>query len=150
MITVGRASARLLQALVLRDEQSQLEPLMLADAEYVHALERSTWCWAMQSGSEVLAAGGVVEIWPGRGFAWALVGRAVLGDMAAGRRLVRESRRALEAVPFRRIEAAVRADWVKARKFAEAVGFELECESMRAFDPLGRTCALYAHVRGYA
>lgn len=100
--------------------------------------------WAALVDDEPIAAAGLVEVWPGRAYAWAL-----LAD-AAGRHLLaitREIRSRLAAAGFRRVELAVDAGFAAGRRWAPLLGFHLETpEPMRAYLPNGRDAYLYARV----
>lgn len=98
---------------------------------------------AMDNGKPVACAG-IVEVWPGRGYAWALLSEQ------AGRWMVQISRavrRAIALSGLRRIEMAVDADFVAGRRWAVMLGFILETpEPMRAYLPDGRDAYLFSKV----
>ncbi len=91
-----------------------------------------------------IASAGVVEVWPGRGYAWALL------SAEAGRymvRITRAVREFLDGSGYRRVEMAVDADFAAGRRWAEMLGFVCETpQPMRAYAPNGRDCYLYARV----
>lgn len=92
-----------------------------------------------------IAAAGVVELWQGRGHAWALLGVEAKDHMLA---ITRAIRRFLADVPFRRVEMAVDAAFPQAVHWAFMLGFECETpEPMRQFSPEGRACYLFARVK---
>jgi len=101
--------------------------------------------WTATVDGVPVAAAGVVELWPGRGHAWALL------DEEASRHMLRITRAiafALDAVPFRRVEMHVDAEFAAASRWAEMLGFVRETpQPMRAYTPDGRDCYLYARVK---
>lgn len=98
--------------------------------------------YAAVVGGQIVAAGGLVEMWEGRAHAWALVG------VEAGRHWVaihRATLRAFDAHPFRRVETAVASSFRPGHRWAEMLGFVRE-GCMRAYAPGGDDCDLYARV----
>lgn len=94
----------------------------------------------------VIASGGVFTIWPQRAQAWAMVSSdfARKGDL---RRAVRFVRSILDTYPAVRIEATVLCEFDEGHHFARVLGFEMEAERLRRYDPAGRDFALYARIR---
>lgn len=90
-----------------------------------------------------VACAGLLELWPGRAWAWALVGRDAGPHMLSITHAVREQ---LQRSPFRRIELAVDATFGNGCRWARALGFDLEARA-RAFMPDGRDAFLYSRVR---
>ena len=91
-----------------------------------------------------MACAGLVEVWEGRAYAW-----AILSDNAGPYMLplTREIRSKLAAAPFRRIEMAVDADFDAGARWAEMLGFRCETPApMAAYLPNGRAAYLYARV----
>lgn len=147
MIHIGRASPRALAYLLEVEQGAAFVSTALDSPENVAALAASDWTYMAVDGDQYLAAGGVMEWWPGRGYAWALVAPGVAGNRRATIAVHRAAVRLLDAVPFRRVEAAVAVGFTKARRWIEKLGFVLEAERMVAFTPNGSDAALYARVR---
>jgi hypothetical protein len=99
---------------------------------------------AMMEGTPIASAG-VVEVWPGRGYAWAILGQN------CGRAFVAVHRAVLRGISLcglRRIEMAVAADFPEGRRWAEMLGFQLETpQPMRAYLQDGRDAYLYSRVK---
>jgi hypothetical protein len=96
-------------------------------------------------GGKILMCAGVVHMHPGRGVAWTYFAEGLsLRKMAGLTRLVMEY---LATAPFHRIEMHVDCDFEKAHNWAKHLGFEMECERMKAFTPDRRDCALYARLQ---
>jgi hypothetical protein len=95
----------------------------------------------------VLAAGGVVTLWDGRGEAWLLVGcdctrRALVPALRLARTHIAVW---LTIGVFRRIEFVVRWQAPWRDSFTRALGFEFEAR-MRRFGPDGADYGLYART----
>lgn len=100
------------------------------------------WTGAVDGGP--VACAGLVEVWPGRAYAWALLARNAGPWMAA---ITRGVRRALKAAPFDRIEMAVDSGFLAGQRWALMLGFELETPlPARRYLPGGRDAYLYAMV----
>lgn len=116
-------------------------------AEYAHADALASPLgigWAALVDGEPVACAGLVEVWEGRAYAW-----AILSDNAGPymRALTREIRSRLDAAPFRRIEMAVDAEFEAGARWAEMLGFRCETPApMAAYLPNGRAAYLYARV----
>ena len=124
-------------------QQNQVEQMHLLTEDVCKMLELGSAYTAMD-GEEVLACAGVIEITKGRAAAWSYLSQNI------GSRLIyvtRAVKRFLHAAQFRRIEMDVDCDFKQAHRWANMLGFELECERRRSFTPDGRDCALYAIVR---
>lgn len=99
---------------------------------------------AMADGRPVACAG-VLEVWAGRGYAWALLGRDCGSYFLAIHRAVN---RGIVLCGLRRVEMAVDAGFLPGIRWAQLLGFKLETpEPMRAFLPNGRDAYLYARVQ---
>jgi hypothetical protein len=93
----------------------------------------------------VLVCAGTVCMHNGRGVAWAYIADGLsLRTMVGVTKCVKEY---LTSAPFHRIEMHVDCDFEKAHNWARHLGFEMECERMKAFTPDKRDCALYAMVK---
>lgn len=91
-----------------------------------------------------VACAGLVEVWPGRAYAWALLARNAGPWMVA---ITRGVRRALKAAPFDRIEMAVDSGFLAGQRWALMLGFELETPlPARRYLPGWRDAYLYAMV----
>lgn len=111
-------------------------------------LENSRHSWTIISlKGWVMACGGVVEYWGGRGEAWVTLNRnpaRTLADTLGTQRLIRFF---LEECPFRRIEAAVEIDFRMGHRWVQALGFQLEAPCLRRYSPEGNDCSLYARIK---
>lgn len=99
----------------------------------------SDMAWTAVHDGVPLCCGGLIEVWPGRAYAWALLDRDVGPHMLA---LTREIRSLLAAAPFRRIEMAVKEHFEPGRRWAELLGFRLEVLAMR-YMPDGGNALIY-------
>lgn len=102
------------------------------------------YAWTGMADGVPVACAGLVEVWEGRAYAWALLSRHAGRWMSA---IVRGLRRGLKATPFRRIEMAVAAGFVAGQRLAVLLGFRLETPApMRQYLPDGQDAYLYAMV----
>lgn len=109
-------------------------------------LEQKGMGYTLFDGAAAVVCAGVFSIWPQRAHAWML---AVSGwgsrvDLREGLRLAKSI---LESYPARRIETTVLADWAPGHVLVRHLGFELEAERLRCYDPEGRDFSLYARIR---
>lgn len=101
--------------------------------------------WTAMLDGHPIACAGVVEVWRGRAYAWALLSDEAGPHML---RLTREIRSRLERLPFRRVEMAVDAGFPEAARWARVLGFWLETPNpMRGYLPNGRDAWLYARLK---
>ena len=101
---------------------------------------------AMLDGGRVMGAAGVMEVWPGRGYAWLLPGlwmerRHFVLAVAECRRAML----ALETAGMWRIECTVLSGQAARARFVERMGFVLE-GTMRCFGPDGADHDLWARL----
>lgn len=141
--------------IVIPYKPSHLESLLLQPAQapartyfenpdYARALDRPGNSFTAMDGDRVLAIAGVVPLWEGRAEAWALLGSDLKRDFIG---IHRATLRFLDVCGFRRVEAAVDAQFCQAVDWVKLLGFE--CEGpLKAYTPDGRDCIRYARVRG--
>lgn len=102
--------------------------------------------WTAMADGEPVACAGLVPVWFGRAYAWALLSESAGAHMVA---ITRAVRRALDMGEFRRVEMAVRAGFAEGERWARLLGFVLETpDPMRAYMPDGSDAYLYSRVRG--
>jgi hypothetical protein len=131
-----------LAALVLQPAQAWLVPVVTE--EYRAALERAGPAFSALADGRVLGCAGVIEHWPGRGVAWAMLAADIGPGFVA---LHRAARRYLDRAAPRRLEIAVQRDFAAGRRWALLLGFERETPNgMRGYGPDGATYDLYARV----
>lgn len=114
-----------------------------ANPDYGKVLENS-YAYSLVDGDTVLCSAGIMDIWPGRAMAWALVGED------AGKRFFEIHRNvsaALRLHPAKRIEMAVHVDFKEAHRWAKLLGMHCECDSMQAYAPDGSNHSLYVRIK---
>jgi hypothetical protein len=141
MIEVVKFKKEHLDRMILQENQKGLE--FLETTELFSSLE-SEDSYSVIDGSEVLCCAGVVAMNVGRGVAWAYLSADLKERMISVTRAVK---RYLNIAAFHRIEMHVDCDFKEAHRWAEMLGFNMECERMIAFTPDKRDCALYAMTR---
>lgn len=112
--------------------------------EYAKALEGEFAFTAISDDGEVLAVGGIKEIWTDRAMAWSFIDRRAGKHFTAIHKAVKTL---LEIVPYRRIEAEVACEFAPGKRWLKMLGFTMEAERMRAALPDGTDSALFAKVK---
>ncbi|MDB4261326.1 hypothetical protein N9878_00525 [bacterium] len=130
-----------LEQLELQAAQSYLSQWVTP--EQGEALEAEPSFTALKDGKPIASAG-VVEMWTGRAVAWAYVSDTGPQDFIGVHRAVSGF---LDVCYTRRVEMTVDCDFPQAHRWAKMLGFEMECERMKAYLPNGEDCALYARIR---
>lgn len=99
---------------------------------------------AVQDGI-VVACAGIMEVWAGRGMAWAAI------DHRISRKTLLEVHRAvmpeLDRAPFHRLEMYVKPGFAAAWRWAEALGFSYE-STLRKGSPDGSDLFVFARLNG--
>lgn len=103
----------------------------------------STGMTVLESNGEVLAMGGIIRIWEGRGQAWMFISKNVRPHMTALHRLVKTI---LINSDLRRIEATVDVGFDAGMRWMKMLGFEME-GYMKGYMPGGSDAVLFARVR---
>lgn len=130
------------EALTIQAAQMTMGPL--SDEQRL-ALGTHGPSYSILDGERTLFCGGAVELWPGRAFVWAVLSGAIGTQFPGVHRAVL---RFLEAVPYRRLETAVRSDFAEGQRWARMLAFTCETPGgMLAYGPDGLSYDLYARVR---
>lgn len=91
-----------------------------------------------------LGAAGLIDIWDGRAYAWALFAAHAAKHMLA---ITRHARFVLDRHPARRIEAVVRSDFPEGRTWMTMLGFTCDTPTaMRRYFPDGADGLLFSRV----
>lgn len=141
MIERIRFNKRHLDKMIHQEGQKGLEYL---ETNELFAMLEGEDSYSIMDGEEVLCCAGVVKMNEGRGVAWAYLADELNTRMVIVTRIVK---RYLNGAPFHRIEMHVDCDFAEAHRWAKMLGFEKECDRMKAFTPDKRDCALYAMVK---
>lgn len=113
-------------------------------AEFDPRLVPDGQSWTALVAARPICCGGLVEMWPGRAYAWTVLSEDAAPHLLA---LTRGIRSLLDAAPFARVEMAVVADFKEGRRWAQLLGFVCETPSpMRNYFPDGRDAYLYART----
>lgn len=127
----------------MRVQPAQIGLLEHAGEKALRALENTRADTLMRSGVPIASAG-AFELWEDRALLWAYVSLDAVPVFAA---LHKHALRYVAALPYRRVETAVAVDFEPGHRWVKMLGFELEAPRMRAYQPDGTDCALYARVR---
>lgn len=131
------------------EAQDYLQSAQTSEAKWLDsgvctAMETHGFAQTAFDDEKVLGFAGVIPIWPGRAMAY-----AYLTEHARKNKFVfvhRAVKRFLDGCYIKRIEMAVQCDFKQGNRWASMLGFELEAERMRHYQPDGEDCALYARV----
>lgn len=132
-----------LRYLTPQAEQRRSHAVILASnfgAEMEANFSLSAW-----EGHKCIAAAGCVPIFNHRAVAWAMLSTDAAPHMLA---IVRRVRKAIDMLPYRRIEISVQVDFEAGHRFAKLIGMELETPTpMRAHGANGNDEMQYAVVK---
>lgn len=98
--------------------------------------------WTAVADGLPICCGGLVPVWEGRAYAWALLDRDAGPHMLG---LTRRIRSRLDESGWRRIEMAVDADFEAGARWAVLLGFRLECLAPK-YLPNGRDAYVYVRL----
>lgn len=129
--------------LAMRDRAMHGGFLSLPVTEHLAGELEACGGWAVSAGGGVVALGGIFQMRPGCGHAWAWLAREWRGHARYITRLVQGG---LDAAEFERVEAAVKCEFAAGHRWLVRLGFTCEAERMRRWAPDG-DYALYARVR---
>jgi hypothetical protein len=133
-----------LKKIVMQEESLAYMRHMLSD-EMLLRLEHNPFAVSVETDGEVVMCGGLSIYWENRGEVWAVYDSHKLKKNFVP--VFRISKKWIDALSVRRIEASVDIGNKFAERQIQLLGFEKECSLMRKFRPDGRDCALYAKVK---
>lgn len=109
----------------------------------LEALEKTPYSRSFMEGNEVVACAGIIELWEGRGEAWAMLNPKHNQNMIG---LIRWFGSLLDNFPIRRIEAPLVADYEPGIRLAKLLKFKKESGLLKHFFPDGRDAIMYARI----
>lgn len=110
---------------------------------YGRALEAAGGGFTAFEGSTVLAAAGIVTLWPGRGQVWALITPAMRARAIVIHRAVY---RAVQRYTGARLECIIDPEFSASVAWARRLGFQYE-GTMPKYGIDGRTMDMYVRIR---
>jgi ribosomal protein S18 acetylase RimI-like enzyme len=119
----------------LRLQPSQLELSYTLTMQHGASLVQAGPCYSAMLGINVVACAGVIEFWPGRSQAWALLSEGFHGHMKSIHRGVTDF---LKSYRVDRLECVVDPRNEKTIRWAEHLGFAYE-STMKKYTPSGDT-----------
>lgn len=145
MIALEKLDVHHVLAVAGKLQAAQLTTIHTLDEAYARTLIANKGvAWAVvENGDNTIACGGIAEAWPGRAIAWSMITPRTFRYF---RRLHRLVKTVLDESPWTRIEIDVSASHEAGRRWAEHLGFEMECVR-RKFTPDGQDMILYARVK---
>lgn len=128
------------------DVQATQRGSLVTEPEYLAMVESLPSSFTMLYGDEPLACFGWLEYHPGRAQLWSALSSKSGPHMM---RFTRVAKRMIDALPHRRIEAEVLADFEAGRRWAELVGLQCETEGrpLKAYAPNGGDMHIFAKVK---
>ena len=127
----------------LQPQAAQVAEKEFVNPEQLKAFEAGFMVTAMD-GDEVVAVGGVLELWPGRGVACAMLGATAKRHLVG---LHKIALGVLNAAPFRRIETDVECGFTQGHRWVHMLGFSVDAPCLKAYRPDGGDSSLYSRVR---
>jgi hypothetical protein len=124
-------------------QPSQLGLLSTLTIEHGTALVQSGPCWTGMAGMDVIACAGVIEFWPGRSQAWALLSGQFPWYVKSVHRAVRQF---LRGYTVARLECVVDPRNPLTIRWAEHLGFVYE-SAMPQYTPSGETQQMMVRIR---
>lgn len=141
MLTVEKFKPADLEELRLQPAQEFLAAFV-GRTGYGQELVDAGPCYTGRYHGKIVICAGVVNLWQGRGSAWALLA----GDAGkCMRQIHREVEKFLDGCGIRRVEAYVYPDFEPGHRWARMLGFEPE-GLMRAFQR-GADMVMYSRIR---
>lgn len=143
MLTFRSVQADHLRYLIPQEAQ-KTEHAIILTSDYADIIDRNPGMSAWR-GSVCIAAAGVLPIFNHKAGAWALFSKEAGPFMLP---IIRQIRRSIGVLPYRRIEITVRADFDQGRDLARLIGMRLETpKPMIASGAQGEDEYLYALVK---
>jgi len=125
----------------------KLQKLQMQLSDWVSYEQASTLAqfpsYTAFDGDTPIGAAGVMPIWQGRAQAWAFLSEMGPQNFIKCHRAVKHF---LDGCEVRRLEISVDCDFKQGHKWAEMLGFTLECERMQHYSPDGQDCASYVRI----
>ena len=107
-------------------------------------LENDTKAFTGRIDNEVMACGGVVDMWAGRGYLWFVLSEKIKDHSIS---VYRGAKKWLRELNYRRLEMDVPLDMELAHRRAIMLGFYCETPYARQYLPSGRDASIYVMVR---
>lgn len=143
MIEIVKFNKDHIKLINIQPSQKQfLEDMTAAEKLY---MEASEFAFSAIENGVVIGCAGIVELWPGRGHAWSLLGDNLGSKFVAIHRAVS---RAIKLAGYRRVEMDIDANDPAAIKWAELLGFYNETPGgMVNYSDDGRIYMKYVRVK---
>lgn len=112
--------------------------------EHLLHFENSHHSFTFLIDKRVVMCAGVLEFYPGRGEAWAILDKSCKKDFM---KIHNGVERFLDLCPVKRIEAVIDTDFVPGHRWAKTLGFQMEAPCLKAYRPNGKDCSMYARIK---
>lgn len=127
----------------IQEQETTVHLRPLLTPAMLHALAGQPHSYTAVVGGRVVACGGLIEYWPGRAEAWAVLDATSRKEFLA---VHNAARRVLDLGLFRRVEAVVETGFATGHRWLLALGFRMEAPRMLRYGADGRDYSLYARV----
>ena len=114
---------------------------LIANDDYAKSLEGNSFSGVVDN--NVIACGGIMDIWQGRGVAWMLLSSNISKWFLKIDRAIRVQ---IAQSDLQRLEAYCYCDHLEGKRWLELLGFQQE-GIMKKFTPDGKDHYLYARVK---
>jgi hypothetical protein len=141
MFEVVPFKAEHLAAIKLQNLQAHLSDWVTL--EQGRGLEEYPSYTALVDGTPIGAAG-ILYMWQGRAQAWAFLSDTGPANFLKGHRAVKKF---LDGCYVQRLEMTVDCEFPEAHRWAKMLGFHMETERMKNYNPDGRDSAMYVRLR---
>lgn len=115
---------------------------MISEA-HLAVLAAQEHSYTIMRGGLPIACGGIIQHWPGRYEAWAMLEASRPKDFLT---IHNATRRFLQTQIHTRIEAVVECGFQAGHRWLRLLGFDLESPYMRRYGPDGRDYSMYVRV----
>lgn len=144
MIGIEGLTPKHLRTLELQDSQTSFSELISNPEEYVRMVCQQGQAFAVVADGETMVIAGLIEMWEGRSLMWSLMSKNAGKHM---RYILKATERMITTFGARRVESTVDCDFKQGHRFMRLLGFQMEAERMKSYEPDGRDCALYARIQ---
>jgi len=130
--------------LLMFDRHLSSENVIVPTYDQFKRIEGSKFAHTVLVEGGIVACGGIVQYWSGRGEAWAVINKLAKRHFLTLHYVVKNY---LESVSLHRVEATVAKDFNNGHRWAKLLGFELEAETLKAYSANKLDYSLYARVK---
>lgn len=132
-----------LECLELQEAQKNFNQLILDPDHYVEMVTENGHAYAVIDDEKTYCVAGLIELWPERQLLWSLMSKDAGPHLFF---ITRAAKNLLTLFGSKRVEATIDVNFKEGHRFIKLLGFQMEAELMRAYEPDGTDCSLYARI----